>query len=111
MPGFVDVPYLVLEPTHNKQDFADAKEYRHLQQQGQAAAKRIDLLFFPQLHLRLHEFLFVIPALFFQGGYFWCQLAHLGHGLQALRRQRVQDDLDDQREQQNGKAVFSNNGF
>lgn len=26
----VDVPYLVLEPTHNKQDFADAKEYRHL---------------------------------------------------------------------------------
>ncbi|XP_038055650.1 ATPase MORC2-like isoform X2 [Patiria miniata] len=28
--GFVDVPYLVLEPTHNKQDFADAKEYRHL---------------------------------------------------------------------------------
>ena len=30
--GFVDVPYLVLEPTHNKQDFADAKEYRHLLQ-------------------------------------------------------------------------------
>ena len=26
----MDVPYLVLEPTHNKQDFADAKEYRHL---------------------------------------------------------------------------------
>uniref|UniRef100_H0XJK5 CW-type domain-containing protein n=1 Tax=Otolemur garnettii TaxID=30611 RepID=H0XJK5_OTOGA len=30
--GVVDVPYLVLEPTHNKQDFADAKEYRHLLQ-------------------------------------------------------------------------------
>ena len=29
--GVVDVPYLVLEPTHNKQDFADSKEYRHLQ--------------------------------------------------------------------------------
>ncbi|XP_078106743.1 ATPase MORC2 [Sander vitreus] len=28
--GVVDVPYLILEPTHNKQDFADAKEYRHL---------------------------------------------------------------------------------
>jgi len=28
----VDVPYLVLEPTHNKQDFADAKEYRLLLQ-------------------------------------------------------------------------------
>lgn len=28
--GVVDVPYVVLEPTHNKQDFADAKEYRHL---------------------------------------------------------------------------------
>ncbi|XP_009077528.1 PREDICTED: MORC family CW-type zinc finger protein 2 [Acanthisitta chloris] len=28
--GVVDVPYLVLEPTHNKQDFADAKEYRQL---------------------------------------------------------------------------------
>lgn len=28
--GVVNVPYLVLEPTHNKQDFADAKEYRHL---------------------------------------------------------------------------------
>ncbi|XP_028639430.1 ATPase MORC2B [Grammomys surdaster] len=28
--GIIDVPYLVLEPTHNKQDFADAKEYRHL---------------------------------------------------------------------------------
>ncbi|MGH0139746.1 UNVERIFIED_CONTAM: hypothetical protein FKN15_028639 [Acipenser sinensis] len=28
--GVVDVPYLVLEPTHNKQDFADNKEYRHL---------------------------------------------------------------------------------
>ena len=28
--GVVDVPSLVLEPTHNKQDFADAKEYRHL---------------------------------------------------------------------------------
>ncbi|OCT98106.1 ATPase MORC2 isoform X1 [Xenopus laevis] len=28
--GVVDIPYLVLEPTHNKQDFADAKEYRHL---------------------------------------------------------------------------------
>ncbi|XP_005360783.1 MORC family CW-type zinc finger protein 2B-like [Microtus ochrogaster] len=28
--GVIDVPYLVLEPTHNKQDFADAKEYRHL---------------------------------------------------------------------------------
>ena len=25
------MPYLVLEPTHNKQDFADAKEYRVLQ--------------------------------------------------------------------------------
>ena len=24
-PGVVDVPYLVLEPTHNKQDFADGK--------------------------------------------------------------------------------------
>ena len=32
LQGVVDVPYLVLEPTHNKQDFADAKEYRHLQQ-------------------------------------------------------------------------------
>ncbi|XP_005081451.1 ATPase MORC2B-like [Mesocricetus auratus] len=30
--GIIDVPYLVLEPTHNKQDFADAKEYRHLLQ-------------------------------------------------------------------------------
>lgn len=28
--GLVDIPYIVLEPTHNKQDFADAKEYRHL---------------------------------------------------------------------------------
>uniref|UniRef100_A0A8C8RDQ8 MORC family CW-type zinc finger 2 n=1 Tax=Pelusios castaneus TaxID=367368 RepID=A0A8C8RDQ8_9SAUR len=28
--GVVDISYLVLEPTHNKQDFADAKEYRHL---------------------------------------------------------------------------------
>ncbi|KAH3882973.1 hypothetical protein DPMN_006920, partial [Dreissena polymorpha] len=28
--GIVNVPYYVLEPTHNKQDFADAKEYRHL---------------------------------------------------------------------------------
>ncbi|XP_021073187.1 ATPase MORC2B [Mus pahari] len=28
--GVIDVPYLVLEPTHNKQGFADAKEYRHL---------------------------------------------------------------------------------
>jgi hypothetical protein len=28
--GIVDIPYVVLEPTHNKQDFADAKEYRHL---------------------------------------------------------------------------------
>ena len=26
----VDVPYSVLEPTHNKQDFADAKEFRFL---------------------------------------------------------------------------------
>ncbi|KAB0360585.1 hypothetical protein FD754_004741 [Muntiacus muntjak] len=30
--GVVDVPYLALEPTHNKQDSADAKEYRHLLQ-------------------------------------------------------------------------------
>ncbi|XP_032765346.1 ATPase MORC2B [Rattus rattus] len=28
--GVIDVPYLVLEPTHSKQDFADAKEYRLL---------------------------------------------------------------------------------
>ena len=28
--GVVDVPYLVLEPTHNKQDFADQKEFKHL---------------------------------------------------------------------------------
>ncbi len=28
--GVVDVPYVVLEPTHNKQDFADAREYRAL---------------------------------------------------------------------------------
>ncbi|KAF4022222.1 hypothetical protein G4228_014363 [Cervus hanglu yarkandensis] len=28
--GVLDVPYLVLKPTHNKQDSADAKEYRHL---------------------------------------------------------------------------------
>lgn len=28
--GVVDVPYLVLEPTHNKQDFADGKEFKHL---------------------------------------------------------------------------------
>lgn len=29
--GVVDVPYLVLEPTHNKQDFADGKEFKQLQ--------------------------------------------------------------------------------
>uniref|UniRef100_T1J2T3 CW-type domain-containing protein n=1 Tax=Strigamia maritima TaxID=126957 RepID=T1J2T3_STRMM len=28
--GIVNVPYVVLEPTLNKQDFTDAKEYRHL---------------------------------------------------------------------------------
>nr|CAB3263903.1 MORC family CW-type zinc finger protein 2 [Phallusia mammillata] len=28
--GVVNVPYLVLEPTHNKQHFADNKEFRHL---------------------------------------------------------------------------------
>ncbi|XP_076820085.1 ATPase MORC2-like isoform X3 [Clavelina lepadiformis] len=28
--GVVNIPYLVLEPTHNKQHFADNKEYRHL---------------------------------------------------------------------------------
>lgn len=28
--GVVDVPYLVLEPTHNKQNFADGKEFKHL---------------------------------------------------------------------------------
>ncbi|XP_056275490.1 ATPase MORC2 isoform X2 [Pseudoliparis swirei] len=28
--GVVDAPYVILEPTHNKQDFADSKEYRHL---------------------------------------------------------------------------------
>ncbi|XP_031557444.1 ATPase MORC2-like [Actinia tenebrosa] len=28
--GVVNVPYLVLEPTHNKQDFADGKEYKAL---------------------------------------------------------------------------------
>ena len=28
--ALVDVPFLVLQPTHNKQDFADSKEYRHL---------------------------------------------------------------------------------
>jgi hypothetical protein len=28
--GTVDIPYLVLEPTHNKQDFADSREYRYL---------------------------------------------------------------------------------
>ncbi|XP_071945002.1 ATPase MORC2A-like isoform X2 [Antedon mediterranea] len=28
--GYVDVPYLVLEPTHNKQNFEDRKEYRLL---------------------------------------------------------------------------------
>ena len=28
--GVVDVPYVVLEPTHNKQDFADRSEYRVL---------------------------------------------------------------------------------
>ena len=28
--GVVNVPYLVLEPTHNKQDFADAKVWRCL---------------------------------------------------------------------------------
>ena len=28
--GVVNVPYLVLEPTHNKQDFADAKVCRCL---------------------------------------------------------------------------------
>jgi hypothetical protein len=28
--GVVDVPYIVLEPTHNKQSFADSKEYNAL---------------------------------------------------------------------------------
>ncbi|XP_032242362.2 ATPase MORC2A isoform X2 [Nematostella vectensis] len=28
--GIVDIPYLVLEPTHNKQDFADHKEFKSL---------------------------------------------------------------------------------
>lgn len=28
--GVVNVPYLVLEPTHNKQNFADNKEYMHM---------------------------------------------------------------------------------
>ena len=28
--GVVDVPYVVLEPTHNKQSFADNKEYQAL---------------------------------------------------------------------------------
>ncbi|CAD5114495.1 DgyrCDS3619 [Dimorphilus gyrociliatus] len=29
--GIVDIPYQILEPTHNKQDFADAKEFKMLQ--------------------------------------------------------------------------------
>ncbi|XP_076367595.1 ATPase MORC2-like isoform X2 [Tachypleus tridentatus] len=29
--GIVDIPYTVLEPTHNKQDFANAKEFKFLQ--------------------------------------------------------------------------------
>lgn len=28
--GVVDIPFVVLEPTHNKQDFADSREYRQL---------------------------------------------------------------------------------
>lgn len=30
MIGVVNVPYVVLEPTHNKQSFADSKEYQAL---------------------------------------------------------------------------------
>ncbi|KAM6066926.1 LOW QUALITY PROTEIN: ATPase MORC2-like [Chlamydotis macqueenii] len=37
--GVVDVPYLVLEPTHNKQDFADAKEYHLLKAMGEHLAQ------------------------------------------------------------------------
>lgn len=28
--GVVDVPFTVMEPTHNKQDFADSREYRQV---------------------------------------------------------------------------------
>ncbi|XP_067033345.1 ATPase MORC2A-like isoform X2 [Acropora muricata] len=37
--GVVDVPYLVLEPTHNKQDFADGKEFKHL---GRALGEHLE---------------------------------------------------------------------
>lgn len=46
--GVVDVPFTVMEPTHNKQDFADSREYR-----------QVDLFNF---YFKLCTFLFLLAA-------------------------------------------------
>ena len=84
-------------------------EYRHLYQDWQATAERIDLLFLVQVHHGLGLFLFVlgvaIPDLHDLGLY----PPHVCHGLIAGSAELEESCLDENRKKNNGYAPVTDN--
>src|SRR5690606_20422409 len=69
-------------------------EYRHLYQDRQTAAQRIDLLLLVQLHHALGQFLAIVTILFAQRLHLRCDPAHVRHRAVAGGRQREGRQLD-----------------
>src|SRR5690606_38079301 len=74
----------------------------HLQQHGQTALHRVDLLFLVELDHLLRELLAVVSVAFFQLLHFGAEFAHLRHGSEAGGRQVEEDCFDGNNQQNNG---------
>ena len=79
-----------------RQHPVQGQEHRHLYQQREAAADRIDLLLLVQLHHRLLELLAIVAVALLELRHPRLELAHLRHRLVLRRRQRIHQQLDHQ---------------
>ena len=90
------------------EDAEQGEEHRNLDQHGQTATQRIDLVVAIERHGLLLELLGLVLIFFLQGLDLWLELLHALHAFRTLMGQRPEQDTHDQGQQDNGDPVIGN---
>src|SRR3989304_7565169 len=90
---YPEVEWRVPELYGDVERLVEGYEYRYLKDHGQAAAQRGYLVSLGELHQFLVHLLLVVLLLFFQCRHLRLHLLHLAHRIEALFRERVEEDL------------------
>ena len=88
----------------DEQHLVEREEHRDLDQHGQAARGRVDLLLLVELHQLLLHLLLVLAVLLAHLDHLGLQLLHLAHRLVGFVGEREEGRLDQHREQEDGDA-------